>query len=713
MNAENSRRLWLVASFVMSCTPEKNDRQSRPTEEGEGLPSYFDSVEDDVVVGEEREVSIGKTTIKFQKDSAAWDYRVRISRMSNAPELNSQEASVLGDPRSDVIDLELLNPSTGTTIASVDLLLPYEIKQVFSTKESTANIGMMVISDPGTASEQRSLLPSSELSMKRSAGVALAQDSVEITVRIKLKLTNAILWLVSYTEDATSVLQVRAAEELSSVGGTTAKAVTIKTNGALFSNASLSINSGAQATNSQDVVLAMVADGASQMYITESADCVSQGVWETFADSKAWTLSRTNAVARVYVKFRAGDSAESRCVSDGIVHDNLPPSSPTDVWDGVSMQSQHESPIITWTPSVDEGFGIAGYQIAIGSSRGGTDMRAWTDVGNVTSKQLTDLNLTNNTTYYASIRAVDLAGLTSPAAQGDGWTALSGSTLICPNPPAPALPTWIKVPADPSPEVNTDEFCIMKYEARKDGSNRPESRSIGTPWDNIARGLDETTANSAWKACKDLGNRYDLTSNAQWQAIARNIESAQSAPGHYLNWSNNSPAADNIINYGHSWHSPDSLLAASADDDPCFGTDATNCANSGHADFAMKRTHVLSNGEVIWDFSGNAWEWVKDDSSFNYGLNNTAWKNIGSTSGDTCNLPGCSGPQGRPKAAFGPVGTYSGKPSDFLGAFTTGSAGAIIRGGWDLNGVLGIFSVDLRYGANTYIDRWGFRCVYK
>ena len=28
-----------------------------------------------------------------------------------------------------------------------------------------------------------------------------------------------------------------------------------------------------------------------------------------------------------------------------------------------------------------------------------------------------------------------------------------------------------------------------------------------------------------------------------------------------------------------------------------------------------RRTHTLSNGEVIWDVAGNAWEWVKDDSN--------------------------------------------------------------------------------------------------
>ena len=39
------------------------------------------------------------------------------------------------------------------------------------------------------------------------------------------------------------------------------------------------------------------------------------------------------------------------------------------------------------------------------------------------------------------------------------------------------------------------------------------------------------------------------------------------------------------------------------------------------ADHEAKRTHHLSNGEVIWDVAGNVWEWVIDDNVNDYGDN--------------------------------------------------------------------------------------------
>ena len=53
-------------------------------------------------------------------------------------------------------------------------------------------------------------------------------------------------------------------------------------------------------------------------------------------------------------------------------------------------------------------------------------------------------------------------------------------------------------------------------------------------------------------------------------------------------------------------------LPVSDDNKGCHGTEQT-C--DGRTWNKQRRTHTLSNGEVIWDVSGNAWEWVKDDNS--------------------------------------------------------------------------------------------------
>jgi len=77
------------------------------------------------------------------------------------------------------------------------------------------------------------------------------------------------------------------------------------------------INSGSSQTSSTNVTLTLYASNATQMYITNTAGCTSGGSWETFASSKSWSLSVTNSVGTVYVKYK-NSAAESSCVSDSI-----------------------------------------------------------------------------------------------------------------------------------------------------------------------------------------------------------------------------------------------------------------------------------------------------------------------------------------------------------------------------------------------------------
>ena len=273
-----------------------------------------------------------------------------------------------------------------------------------------------------------------------------------------------------------------------------------------------------------------------------------------------------------------------------------------------------------------------------------------------------------------------------------------GATIACPT-------GFVAVPANPSVGVGED-FCVMKYEAKilskDDGASEysiasvPDSRSSGTPWVGISR-------DQAITACQSLnglfgGNEnYDLVSNAQWQAIARNIESVAS------NWLAGVVGIDqmtnNGINQGHSNNNPTGALAASSDDnESCIGT---NQSCSLMTWTPQRRTHRLSNDEIIWDLAGNVWEWVKDNSSSTSGADDFISKQANAE---------------YVVSRWGPLGNYQAADSSTLGlgfGFLNHGAGSILRGGaWDGDSVSGIFAAYLSEVPSTQHPKYGLRCVF-
>jgi prepilin-type N-terminal cleavage/methylation domain-containing protein len=179
---------------------------------------------------------------------------------------------------------------------------------------------------------------------------------------------------------------------------------------------------------------------------------------------------------------------------------------------------------------------------------------------------------------------------------------------------------YIRVPGNSL--YNTKDFCVMKYEAKAIDLNNPNTGLTSPSWpDAWARGIannvlptislngrgiasvpsgypivniDHPTALSY---CSSKGER--LINNSEWMTIARNIESQS------VNW------ISGVVGNGGLWRghtdvSPAYMLEASTDDsNSYFQTNNTSPS-------PQKRTYVLSNGEVIWDFAGNAEELVSD-----------------------------------------------------------------------------------------------------
>ena len=264
--------------------------------------------------------------------------------------------------------------------------------------------------------------------------------------------------------------------------------------------------------------------------------------------------------------------------------------------------------------------------------------------------------------------------------------------------PIPALKGYTK-----------NDFCVMKYEAKNTGAfTRGDgtddfsiSTAEGPPWTYIDR-------TDAITKCQTMGTGYDLISNNEWQSIARNIELVES------NWSTGI-VGDGGLNQGHSDRIPLEALAASGDDNKaCEGTGQTCNSTTWNS---QRRTHTLSNGEVIWDIAGNVFEWVK---GFNLVFfRETIWislitdKNIG----ELFNL---NGDKKTAKGHFGPSGDYSNlntSPWGGLGSGMFGQGGdrgsEILRSSDYSSGLSsGVFTTQLDMQEEYTEERIGFRCTF-
>ena len=234
-------------------------------------------------------------------------------------------------------------------------------------------------------------------------------------------------------------------------------------------------------------------------------------------------------------------------------------------------------------------------------------------------------------------------------------------------------------------------FCVMQYEAKcpvgddvgSDGCAYAVSRAEGTPWTNISQ------INAA-AACKAIGAH--LINNAEWMAIARDIESVGT------NWTGGS-VGSGVIKRGNT------------------GT-CTGCYDGGDPEARVNNalaTLYLSNTKAIHHFSGNVWEWV--DYTIGTGsapsqqpqLPTSAWAALNSK--DVTNWGSVLGYDN-----VGPKNNNYGTTSYGSGAIwynnTDTAVRALLRGGnWISASNAGVFALHLDYSPTSTGTDIGFRCA--
>ena len=169
---------------------------------------------------------------------------------------------------------------------------------------------------------------------------------------------------------------------------------------------------------------------------------------------------------------------------------------------------------------------------------------------------------------------------------------------------------FVYVPADYI--TGAKGFFVSKYEMKikgiADGNIAynsdyvAESRADGTPWVNISQteSIAECTAlQDSFRVDNDLRTcTVELITNNQRMSIARNIENVKT------NWSTGTVGSGYIYS-GHNDGTPANSLAASIDDNDGY-------SGTGQSSGTQRRTLFLSNGQCIWDFSGNVRQWCSD-----------------------------------------------------------------------------------------------------
>ena len=245
---------------------------------------------------------------------------------------------------------------------------------------------------------------------------------------------------------------------------------------------------------------------------------------------------------------------------------------------------------------------------------------------------------------------------------------------------------WLEVSGNPT--LGTDDFCIMKYGAKQNGSDA-NSVPAGSPWVNI----NQTDARIA---CSNLGTGYKLITDPEWVTVARITELDST------NWDSGIVYSGSMWR-GHSDNSPGNALSVSDVNDYYDQT--------GNSNPSIERRTLNISGNLIWDLGGNVWEWTNDtfnsnaESALGQGSSNWYQWNIIGSSWDFLK------PFNNSLTSTNGIGQVYNEVSD---AFPSGTIHGFLRGGaWYDGARAGAFALHSYFSPSSAFSAGiGFRCSY-
>jgi hypothetical protein len=173
---------------------------------------------------------------------------------------------------------------------------------------------------------------------------------------------------------------------------------------------------GPAVTKLGSVTLNLSATEATEMYVTNAADCSSGGVWEAFATSRTWPVVNKNGLNEIRVKFRNAAGVETGCISTSVTGDDTAPGAFNVTAPSSASTVYSLMPSISWSVPTDATSVRYVIRMSTADSCGDTSDDLELSVnGNPafttsTSWTVPAGKLINNTEYRVCIVAVDAAG---------------------------------------------------------------------------------------------------------------------------------------------------------------------------------------------------------------------------------------------------------------------------------------------------------------
>jgi prepilin-type N-terminal cleavage/methylation domain-containing protein len=303
---------------------------------------------------------------------------------------------------------------------------------------------------------------------------------------------------------------------------------------------------------------------------------------------------------------------------------------------------------------------------------------------------LTVTNTSNNISY-------SITDTTSPTVATYSPTTTTPSTQI-----GSLCPTgFIAVPG--SGTYGTSDFCVMKYEASRSdtvgttqgSSTIPVSKYGVVPWVNVSQ-TNAITYASTVASCPTC----HLITEAEWLTIAQNVLSVNT------NWSNNTIGGTNSIYSGHNDNAPANALVANASDSNGYSGET----NTGGT---QRRTLTLTNGEVIWDFAGDVWEWTSSKTNGTSAQQpGIAGSNYNWIEWNAITTPGSLSPSPFPN--YGTPAASNWTSSNGIGMIISSTTDTNLRsfmrgGAWGAGGIAGVLALHLNIGTTDTTNDAGFR----